>query len=186
MSPDLISLVTNASMALITLLSGCLIAATPWLTRGREAFAVSVPETAQADPRIQRMRRVFPASVLAISAASAVATLALSSTFPLAMAAVVCVPVAAGFALMLAFRARVRAIKRAEGWETRAARLAAVAGPAEANAPRPLPLAWDLLYVPVILATLALSLALYPAMPDPVPVHFDAAGAVDDYMAKGW
>lgn len=186
MSPDLIALVTNASMALITLLSGCLIAATPWLTRGREAFAVSVPETAQADPRIQRMRRVFLASVLAISAASAVATLALSSTFPLAMAAVVCVPVAAGFALMLAFRARVRAIKRAEGWEMHTARLAAVAGAAEANAPRPLPLAWDLLYVPVILATLALSLALYPAMPDPVPVHFDAAGIVDDYMAKGW
>ena len=186
MSPDLVTLVTNASMALITFLSGCLVAATPWLTRGREAFAVSVPETAQADPRIQRMRRVFLASVLAVSAASAVATLALSSTFPLAMAAVVCVPVATGFVLMLAFRARVRAIKRAEGWETRAARLSAVAGTAEANAPRPLPLAWDLLYLPVILATLALTLALYPQMPDPVPVHFDAAGVVDDYMAKGW
>ncbi len=59
MSSDLIASVTNASMALITFLSGCLIAATPWLTRGREAFAVSVPETAQADPRIRRMRRVF-------------------------------------------------------------------------------------------------------------------------------
>lgn len=186
MSPDLISLVTSASMALVTLLSGCLIAATPWLTRGREAFAVSVPETAQADPRIRRMRRAYLACTLAVSAASAVATLALSSTFPLVMAAVVCVPVAAGFALMLAFRARVRAIKRAEGWETHAARLSAVVGASEANAPRPLPLVWNLLYVPVILATLALSLALYPAMPDPVPVHFDAAGAVDDYMAKGW
>lgn len=186
MSPDLIALITNASMALITFLSGCLIAATPWLTRGREAFAVSVPETAQADPRIQRMRRIFLASVLAISAASAVATFALSSTFPLAMAAVVCVPVAAGFLLMLAFRTRVQAIKRAEGWETRTARLSAVAGASEANAPRPLPLTWNLLYVPVILATLALTLALYPAMPDPVPVHFDAAGAVDDWMNKGW
>ena len=186
MSPDLIALATNASMALITFLSGCLIAATPWLTRGREAFAVSVPETAQADPRIQRMRRVFLASVLAVSAASAVATLALSSTLPLAMAAVVCIPVAAGFALMLVFRARVRAIKRAEGWETRAARLAAVVGAAEANAPRPLPLAWDLLYVPVILATLALSLALYPAMPGAGPGDCGAAGIVDDCRAGGW
>ncbi len=186
MSPDLIALVTSASMALITFLSGCLIAATPWLTREREAFAVSVPEAAQGDPRIRRMRRVFLACVLAVSAASAVAALVLYSAHPLAMAAVVCVPVATGFVLMLAFRARVRAIKRAEGWETRAARLSAVAGAAETNAPRPLPLAWSLLYVPVILATLALSLALYPRMPDPVPVHFDAAGAVDDYMAKGW
>lgn len=186
MSPDLISLVTGASMALITFLSGALIAATPWLTRGREAFAVSVPEAAQADPRIRRMRRAYLACTLAVSVASAAATLALYSAEPLAMAAVVCLPVAAGFLLMLAFRARVRAIKRAEGWETHAARLAAVAGAAEANAPRPLPLTWDLLYLPVILATLALALALYPQMPDPVPVHFDAAGVADDYMAKGW
>lgn len=186
MSPDLIALVTSASMALITFLSGALVAATPWLTRGREAFAVSVPETAQADPRIRRMRRVFLACVLAVSAASAGAALLLYATHPLAMAAVVCAPVVTGFVLMLVFRARVQAIKRAEGWETRTARLAAVAGAAETNAPRPLPLAWNLLYVPVILATLALTLALYPAMPDPVPVHFDAAGVADDWMAKGW
>ncbi len=186
MSPDLISLVTNASMALITFLSGSLVAATPWLNRGREAFSVSVPETAQADPRIRSMRRVYLACVLIISAASAIAVLALSSTRPLAMAAVVCVPVAAGFALMLVFRTRVQAIKHAEGWQTRRLRLSTVAGVAEANAPRPLPLTWNLLYVPVILATLALSLALYPTMPDPVPVHFNAAGVADDYMAKGW
>lgn len=186
MSSDLIASVTSASMALITFLSGSLIAATPWLTRGREAFAVSVPETAQADPRIRSMRRAYLACVLVISAASAIAVLALSSAYPLVMAAVVCAPVIAGFALMLVFRNRVRAIKRAEGWGTRSARLSTVAGAAEANAPRPLPLTWNLLYLPVILATLALSLALYPAMPDPVPVHFNAAGAVDGYMAKGW
>lgn len=186
MSPDLVSLVSGASIALITFLSGALVAATPWLTRGREAFAVSVPEAAQKDPRIRRMRRAYLACTLAVSTASAAATLALYSAYPLAMAAVACVPVTAGFLLMLTFRARVRAIKRAERWETRTARLAAVAGAAEANAPRPLPLAWDLLYLPVILATLALTLALYPQMPDPVPVHFDATGAVDGWMAKGW
>ena len=186
MSPHLIALITNVSMALITFLSGSFIAATPWLTRGREAFAVSVPESAQKDPRIRRMRLVYLACVLAVSAVSSVATLVLSSTYPIAMAAVVCVPVAVGFALMLVFRTRVQAIKRAEGWETRTARLAAVAGMAEANAPRPLPLSWNLLYLPVILATFGLTLALYPSMPDPVPMHFNATGAVDDYMAKGW
>ena len=186
MSPNLITLITNASMALITLLSGSLIAVTPWLTRGREVFAVSVPETAQTDPRIRRMRRTYLVCTLVISVISAVVTLLLASARPLAMAVVVCVPVASGFLLMLAFRARVQAIKHAEGWETRNLRLSAVAGPAETNAPRPLPLAWNLLYLPVILATLALTLALYPTMPNPVPVHFDATGAVDNYMAKGW
>lgn len=186
MSPDLIARVVSASMALITFLSGALVAATPWLTRGREAFSVSVPESAQKDPRIRRMRLVFLCAVLAVSAASAAATLALYATHPVAVAVVVCVPVAVGFALMLVMRAQVRRIKRAEGWEARVERRTAVAGIAETNAPRPLPLTWDLLYLPVMLATLALALALYPAMPDPVPVHFDAAGVADDYMAKGW
>ena len=186
MSPDLISLTVSASMALVTFLSGALVAATPWLTRGREAFAVSVPEAAQADPRVRRMRLVFLASVLVVSAASAVATFLLSTTYPVATGAVVCLPVVLGFALMLVFRARVRRIKRAAGWETRSERVAAVAGTAAANAPRPLSLAWDLLYLPVMLATLALTLALYPVMPDQVPVHFDATGAPDNYLTKGW
>ena len=105
---------------------------------------------------------------------------------PLALSALACAPVLAGFLLMLVFRSRVRAIKRAEGWEARGMRTAAVAGTAEKNAPKPLPLTWNLLYLPVILATLAVTVALYPSMPDPVPVHFDATGAPDNYLAKGW
>lgn len=98
----------------------------------------------------------------------------------------VCAPVATGFALMLVFRARVRALKRSEGWQAHGKRASAVAGSAQRNAPRPLPLTVNLLYLPVILATLALTLALYPAMPDPVPTHFDAAGVPDTLTPKGW
>ena len=187
MSPELTSHVTGIAMALLTLLAGALLAAVPWLTRRREAFAVTVPETAQADPRIARMRRVYLGVLLAVSAASAGAAYALAlSADPLALSSVVCAPVLAGFVLMLVFRSRVRAIKRSEGWVARGMRSSSVAGAAEKNAPRPLPLTWDLLYLPVILATLALTVALYPAMPDPVPVHYNAAGVVDNYLAKGW
>ena len=187
MSAELVSQVTGAAMALVTLLAGVLLAAVPWLVRRREAFAVTVPETAQADPRIACMRRVYLAVVLAVSVGAAAATYALAtSADPLVLSALACAPVLAGFLLMLLFRARVRAIKRAEGWEARAELAAAVAGPAEKNAPRPLSLAWDLLYLPVILATLEVTLALYPSMPNPVPVHFDASGAADGFMAKGW
>ena len=187
MSADLVAQATGVTMALVTLLSGALLAVVPWLTRRREAFAVTVPESAQADPRIARMRHVYLVVLLAVSLACAAGVYALSAAAdPLALSALACAPALLGFLLMLLFRSRVRAIKRSEGWEARAQRTAAVAGPAERNVPRPLPLAWDLLYLPVILATLAVTVALYPTMPDPVPVHFDATGAPDNYLAKGW
>ena len=174
-------------MALLTLLAGGLLAAVPWLTRRREAFAVTVPESAQSDPRIARMRRVYLVTLLVISVACAAGSYALSlAANPLALSALTCAPVLAGFILMLVFRARVRAIKRTEGWRAHAQRTATVAGSAEKNAPKPLPLTWNLLYLPVILVTLAVTVALYPAMPDPVPVHYNAAGVVDNYLAKGW
>ena len=187
MPAELVSQVTGVTMALVTLLAGFLLAVVPWLTRRREAFAVTVPESAQADPRIARMRRVYLVALLAVSLVCAAGAYALSAAAdPLALSALACAPVLVGFLLMLFFRSRVRAIKRAEGWEARGMRTAAVAGAAEKNVPRPLPLTWNLLYLPVILATLAVTVALYPSMPDPVPVHFDATGAPDNYLAKGW
>ena len=187
MSAELVSQATGVAMALLTLLAGGLLAAVPWLTRRREAFAVTVPESAQSDPRIARMRRIYLVTLLVISVACAAGSYALSlAANPLALSALTCAPVLAGFILMLVFRARVRAIKRAEGWRAHAQRTATVAGSAEKNAPKPLPLTWNLLYLPVILVTLAVTVALYPAMPDPVPVHYDASGVVDNYLAKGW
>ena len=171
MPAELVSQVTGVTMALVTLLAGFLLAVVPWLTRRREAFAVTVPESAQADPRIARMRRVYLVVLLAVSFACAAGTYALSlAADPLALA-LACAPVLAGFLLMLVFRSRVRAIKRAEGWEAHGMRTAAVAGTAEKNAPKPLPLTWNLLYLPVILATLAVTVALYPAMPDLSLIH---------------
>lgn len=186
MSAELISQIVSASLALITLLTGALVAAVPWLTRRREAFAVTVPESAQADPRIGRMRKAYLAAVLAVTVASAAGTYLLGTARPIAASVVVCLPPAAGFLLMLHFRSRVRALKREQGWTARGAQASSVAGAADRNAPKPLPLSVNLLYLPVILITCAIALALYPAMPDPVPVHFNAAGVADDCMEKGW
>lgn len=187
MPAELASQVTSVAMSLITLLTGVFLALVPWLTRRREAFAVTVPESAQKDPRIARMRCVYLAVLLAVTVAAAAGTYLLAaSADPLALSAAVCAPVLVGFLLMLAFRSRVRAIKRAEGWEAHGQHAATVAGAAEKNVPKPLPLSMNLLYLPVMLATLGITVALYPSMPDPVPVHFDASGAVDGYLAKGW
>ena len=140
MSAELVSQATGVAMALLTLLAGGLLAAVPWLTRRREAFAVTVPESAQSDPRIVRMRRVYLVTLLVISVACAAGSYALSlAANPLALSALTCAPVLVGFILMLVFRSRVRAIKRAEGWRAHAQRTAAVAGSAEKKRARAAP-----------------------------------------------
>lgn len=187
MSAATIEFVTNVSFALITFASGALTAIVPWLTRRREAFAVTIPESAQADPRIRALRRLYCAAVLAISAGAAAFVPHVSpSAHPLLLTAVICLPFAAAFILMLMCRGRVRALKRAEGWGAHADQASAFVAPAGTEIPRALSLSWSLIYVPIILATLAISLALYPAMPDPVAVHFNAQGMADNFIDKGW
>lgn len=186
MPSDMVALVTSASMALITFLSGAMLAVVPWLTRRREAFAVTVPESAQADPRIRRLKRAYLAAELAVSAVAAAASVPLAAANPLALTVVVCLPVLAGFLLMLFFRSRVRAIKRSEGWEARGNVSSAFVDRADGTAPRPLSLSWELLHLPVMLATLALAVALYPSMPERVPIHFNMAGEADSLVEKGW
>ena len=46
-------------------------------------------------------------------------------------------------------------------------------------------LAWNVVYVPIVLITLAIGLALYPSAPDMVPTHFDFAGNVNQWTPKG-
>lgn len=172
--------------------TGGLLAATPWLMRKDECFAVTVPEGARRDPRLVAFRRRYAAVVAAVTAASVAGFCAALAAFPgvfgseLGLVALVTLPtfapVAVSFALMLHFRRRVQAVKRAEGWS--APRAQAVAVVAEDDLPRALPLAWNLLYVPVVLGTVALGVALWPSIPDMVPMHADFAGNVNRWEPK--
>lgn len=92
------------------------------------------------------------------------------------------VPIAASFVLMLRNRQKVAILKRAEGWQAKGGHAAALT--AEEDLPQALSLAWNLLYIPVVLATIALGLALYPSMPDMLPMHADFEGNVNDYAPK--
>jgi uncharacterized membrane protein len=89
------------------------------------------------------------------------------------------------FALMLLFRSRVQALKRERGWQAEASERVAVVGSATGEPlPRPVPMAANLVYVPIVLATLALCVALYPQMPDQIPMHVDFSGGVTSYAPK--
>ena len=194
------SLILMVFLVAIIFLSGALLAATPWFMKKGECFAVTIPESAQADERFLTFRKRYAAAVLAVTLICAVALGAVSNVALgkmglapdsdslnaiLAAAIVVAatIPLIASFALMLHYRKRVEAIKREEGWKAERDEAVALIGFEEA--PVPPSLAWNVVYVPIVLVTFAIGLALYPSTPDLVPTHFDFAGNVNQWTPKG-
>lgn len=194
------SLILMVFLVAIIFLSGALLAATPWFMKKGECFAVTIPESAQADERFLAFRKRYAAAVLAVTLICAVALGAVSNvalgkmgSAPdsdslnaiLAAAIVVAamIPLVVSFALMLHYRKRIEAIKREEGWKAERDEAVALIGFEEA--PAPPSLAWNVVYMPIVLITLAIGLALYPSAPDMVPTHFDFAGNVNQWTPKG-
>ncbi len=181
----------------VVFLTGAFLAATPWLMKKSECFTVTVPEFAQTDWRFRSFRVRYAVSVLAVTLACAVAmgvascvyasaAVAGSSLAEALFVAIVVVasivPTIVSFALMLFYRKKVQAIKAEEGWKAEHSESVAVVGFEEV--PKPPSLAWNAAYVPIVLVTLAVGLAIYPTLPDVVPLHMDFAGNVDRWEPK--
>ena len=194
------SLILMVFLVAIIFLSGALLAATPWFMKKGECFAVTIPESAQADERFLAFRKRYAAAVLAVTLICAVAlgvvsnvvlgkmssvtdAASLNAILVAAIVATATIPLIASFALMLHYRKKVKAIKREEGWKAERDEAVALIGFEEA--PAPPSLAWNVVYVPIVLITLALGLALYPSTPDLVPTHIDFAGNVNQWTPKG-
>ena len=194
------SLILIVFLVAIIFLSGAILAATPWFMKKNECFAVTIPESAQADVRFLAFRKRYAAAVLAVTLictvalgvvsnvvlgkmSSAADAASLNAILVAAIVATATIPLIASFALMLHYRKKVKAIKREEGWRAETDEAVAFIGFEEA--PAPPSLAWSVVYVPIVLITLALGLALYPSTPDLVPTHIDFAGNVNQWTPKG-
>ena len=193
----MIAVATTGMFASMTLAIGLLLAFTPYLMRKTECFAVTVPSSAQKDPRFVALKKRYASIMIGVSLVATVASIAAGVLMArgadgqdnaaallgtVLECAVLFVLVAVSFALMLRNRRRVIAIKRAEGWAAARRERTAVVG--EEDLPGAISLAWNLLYVVVILFTLAIGLALYPSMPDLIPMHADFAGNVNSWAEK--
>ena len=193
------SLILMVFLIAIIFLSGTLLAATPWFMKKGKCFAVTIPESAQVDVRFLAFRKRYAAAVLAVTLictvalgvvsnvvlgkmSSAADAASLNTILVAAIVAAATIPLIASFALMLHYRKKVKAIKREEGWRAETDEAVALIGFEEA--PVPPSLAWNVVYVPIVLITLALGLALYPSTPDLVPTHIDFAGNVNQWTPK--
>lgn len=185
-----IAIATIGMLSATTLATGLLLAFTPYLMRRNECFAVTVPASAQSDPHLVALKKQYTLVMSVLTAIATVASLAAGTLLVsgrdaagiMLLCAALFVPLIASFALMLRNRKKVAELKRAEGWQAQHQQATALA--AEEDLPKALPLTWNLLYIPVILATIALGLALYPSMPDMLPMHADFAGNVNEYVPK--
>lgn len=170
-------------------LVGLTMALTPRLQPRGEVFSVSVPTSAWDDPRIRRLMNRYAAIVIAATVLFTVAalTLCLMGNAEASLAVVVVASLALmviGYGLILRYRAKVQGLKRACGWAAQSQQHVATIGEGVEQAPRPISLAWNWLYVPLVALTAAVVAVGYGSMPDAVPMHVDVSGNVTDMAPK--
>lgn len=186
----MVAAATVGMFTLMTLSAGLLLAFTPYLMRRNECFATTVPAAAHDDPALRALKKRYAAAMVAftiactaLSAGAGFLIVSGDETLGTVLECIaVTAPIAASFALILANRRKVVALKRERGWQAQSRQTVALA--AEQDLPAALPLAWNLLYIPLILATAGIGLALYPSMPDMLPMHADFSGNVNEYAPK--
>lgn len=170
-------------------IGGATMALMPLLQPHGEVFSVSVPTVARDDLRVRSLVRRYIALISAVTVLFALASLALciAGSANAALASIVAgtlAVLAVGYGLLLRYRAKMQVIKRESGWKAASAQRVAAVGEDSAATPRPISLAWNLLYIPVVLLTVAVVLVGYDSMPDTIPMHVDISGNADRIVAK--
>ena len=132
---------------------GAFMAITPYLMRRGEVFTVTVPTSEQHDPYVVGLKRRYAAIVGSATAVFTVigfASAAMGNAGGVLGALIVgsLAVTAGGYALMLAFRAKMSAYKAKRGWTADAQESVAVVG--EQPVPRAISLKWNLLYLPIM------------------------------------
>ena len=150
--PTVIMAVTALLMPVI----GAFMAITPYLMRRGEVFTVTVPTSEQHDPYVVGLKRryaVIVGSATAVFTVIGFASAAMGNAGGVLGALIVgsLAVTAGGYALMLAFRAKMSAYKAKRGWTADAQESVAVVG--EQPVPRAISLKWNLLYLPIMAIT---------------------------------
>lgn len=184
----MVSTYVTVAVLLVVVATGALLAATPWLMRSRECFAVTVPAEAQTDPLVRRLKQRYAGAVGLATGAVAVAAGILAIMGLPEVSVMVGTVGAVGVSLlsiglMLYCRSRVQALKEERGWKALGSVRSAVIS--EGEMPHALSLWWQLLNVPVILLTLAIGIWGYGGMPDMIPMQVNFDGEVTRWVAKG-
>ncbi|MBT1160872.1 MULTISPECIES: DUF1648 domain-containing protein [Bifidobacterium] len=161
--------------------------AIPWITDRREAFGVTVPPAAHADPAIRRLKRGFSWTMAATGTIATAISLAVWQRFGTepaiwTISAVSVMLTVIGFAAQQICRRTTRNIADRRNWHTDTDRRAAII--AEHNNPEPISLTWELLHVAALAVTVLVGVLGYGTMPERVAIHENMAGQIDGWASK--
>ena len=184
---DPIMLALLGFVLLFVPITGGLMAATPYLMPKRECFAVTIPDAASNDPEIKHLKRsYFTIVIVATLAFTALCIVCIcldpERAFLPALVVSVLIICLGSYALMLHFRQKTIALKRARGWEAQTAKR--VGFVAEEPAPKPLSQKWDLFFLIPITITGLVCMVGYPLMPEHLATNIDLSGQLAHWMDK--
>jgi uncharacterized membrane protein len=171
------------SIVIVTLVAA-LMFVMPALVRPTLPLGVSVPQSRIAEPVVRASVRRYRMALIGAWIVGIALTAVLFSPLPVAASIVpILVVLALGVLAYLFSRAAIVRAKNNENWyQGVPVRLTAdiTADSARAHPP----VAWIIAAVVILLAATAVGVAVYPQLPDPVPVHWNAAGHADTFAAK--
>ncbi|KAB8289007.1 LacI family transcriptional regulator [Bifidobacterium ramosum] len=161
--------------------------AVPWITDRHDAFGVTVPPAAHADPDIRRLKRGFSWSMAASGIIATAISLAVWQWFGIepAIWTISAVSVAltlVGFTVQQICRRRTRSIAVRRNWHAGADRRAAIIG--EHDNPEPISLTWEWLHLVALAVTVLVGVLGYGNMPERVAIHENMAGQIDGWANK--
>ncbi len=167
-----------------TALFGVLFAAIVALRPPGLPLSVRVPQSHADDPVVHAAIRRFRGSlvVLWVITAALAVVLALTGQTPLAtVLPVLLYTLLSVVALVLSRRMILDAKRQGDWFDGVPVRVSAqITSPA----PHHPPILWPALAAVVLAVATAVDVALYPSLPDPIPVHYDFAGHADGWAAK--
>lgn len=171
--------------ALLVMLVAVVLLITPSVMQATLPLGVSVPVNRADEPVVGAAIRRFRLCVVAALVLSVLAAALLAAVAPVAATiAPVFLMLLLGYAAYATSRARIRRAKRDEGWyDDVPVRLTAQVT-TEAARRVPIAPAWYLVALVIVAIVAGIGVALYPALPNPLPIHWNAAGHVDRHAAK--
>ena len=171
---------------------------TPYVTRKTELFGVSLPAKERTDPELKKLCASFRNVSILVGAIFFVVQFLFAGfesdemrqVFILTLGLIVFLGIS--FAIYLIYHVRMQRYKEAQTWRAYGRADAAAEGagepvliadtsPAEKENPSAL---WLLLYLAIAVVTLIILIAVWPSLPEQIPIHADITGAIDGWVEK--
>lgn len=165
-------------------------AITPYITRKTESFGVSIPEEEYSNPEVQLIRKNYRNRLLLFGGSLSALALLLVLMDPSDHTALF-LPGGTFVLLFLMFafywdgHKKMEELKRIHNWMGEKTQLVVVDTGFRNKKVMASPL-WFILYLAVILVTVALGFALYDKLPDRIAMHWNINGEVDRWAEKSY